>query len=329
MDKIDLTVVMYHYVRDLKNSRYPTIKGLQTELFKEQIGFLKKHYNFVSVEDVINAFNGIQELPKHSVLLTFDDAYSDHFNTVFPILYNEGIQGAFYPPVKAVTEHTVLDVNKIHFILASIKDGEMEKLINEIKVLLDNFKEEYNLDSFEHYFAKLAIANRFDPKEVIFIKRLLQVELPEKLRNIITDILFEKIVGIEESAFSRELYMSLDQIKTMVKCGMHIGSHGYDHYWLGSLPKEKQEFEIQKSVEFISQVGGDINNWSICYPYGNYNQDTIDILQKNGCRLGLTTQVDTIFDGNIGNSLYIYTLPRLDTNDLPKDRNASVNKWYR
>lgn len=326
---MNLTVVMYHYVRDLRNSRYPAIKGLQTELFKEQIGFLKRHYNFVKVEDVIRAFNNEVELPPHSVLLTFDDAYADHFNTVFPILYIEGIQGAFYPPVKAVTEHTVLDVNKIHFILASIKDGEINKLINEIKSLLKEFRSEYNLEAFEYYFEKLAVANRFDPKEVIFIKRLLQAELPEKLRNIMTDRLFNKIVGIDESTFSRELYMSIDQIKTMVKCGMHIGSHGYNHYWLGSLTKEKQEFEIQRSVEFISQVGGDVNNWSICYPYGNYNQDTLDILQNNGCRLGLTTQVATISKSDLDKSLYIYTLPRLDTNDLPKDKNASVNNWYK
>jgi len=27
--------IMYHYVRDLKNSEYPTIKGLDKELFEE------------------------------------------------------------------------------------------------------------------------------------------------------------------------------------------------------------------------------------------------------------------------------------------------------
>lgn len=323
-----LTVVMYHYVRDLKNSRYPAIKGLDTGLFREQISFLKKNYNFVKVDDVIKAFGGNGELPPHAVLLTFDDAYSDHFNTVFPILYNEGIQGAFYPPVKAVTEHMVLDVNKIHFILASTKEEETDSLIKEIEILLDEYRQEYDLASFEYYFGKLAVASRFDPKEVIFIKRLLQVELPEKLRNIITDKLFNKIVGIDESAFSRELYMSLDQIKTMVKCGMHIGSHGYDHYWLGSLPREKQEFEIRKSVEFISEVGGDVENWSICYPYGNYNQDTLDILRKNGCKLGLTTEVSTVSEVGADNASGVYTLPRLDTNDLPKDGNAPVNKWY-
>ena len=317
---------MYHYVRDLKNSRYPNIKGLSIDLFKEQIGFLKKHYHFVSAEQVIDACCNNQSLPEHAVLLTFDDAYVDHFINVFPILEKEHIQGAFYPPVKAVTEHTVLNVNKIHFILASTQDEDFPKLLNEVRVLLDFYQDEYHLLPYGVYVEKLAIANRFDPKEVIFIKRLLQVELEESVRKIITDTLFEKIVGINESAFSRELYMSIDQIKCMVDCGMHIGSHGYDHYWLGSLPKEKQEFEIKKSIEFISAVGGDINSWSICYPYGDYNDDTISLLKENGCKLGFTTRVEVASldeDGDV-----VFKLPRLDTNDLPKLRDAKVNNWY-
>lgn len=317
---------MYHYVRDLKNSRYPNIKGLSIDLFKEQIGFLKKHYHFVSVEQVIDACCNNQSLPEHAVLLTFDDAYVDHFINVFPILEKEHIQGAFYPPVKAVTEHTVLDVNKIHFILASTQKEDFSKLLNEVRVLLDFYRDEYHLLPYGVYVEKLAVANRFDPQEVIFIKRLLQVELEESVRKIITDILFEKIVGINESAFSRELYMSIDQIKCMVDCGMHIGSHGYDHYWLGSLPKEMQEFEIKKSIEFISAVGGDINNWSVCYPYGDYNDDTISLLKENGCKLGFTTRVDVASLDEDGDA--VFKLPRLDTNDLPKSVNAEINNWY-
>jgi len=136
-----------------------------------------------------------------------------------------------------------------------------------------------------------------------------------------------QFVTSDESAFSRELYMSIDQIKCMVDCGMHIGSHGYDHYWLGSLSKEKQQIEIEKSIKFISEVGGDINNWSICYPYGNYNDDTIALLKENGCKLGLTTEVN-IVDFNSKISDAIYKLPRLDTNDLPKNSIANVNQWY-
>lgn len=318
---------MYHYVRDLKNSRYPTIKGCDVRDFREQVLFFKKHYTPVTVEHVIESYNGGVKLPPHAILLTFDDAYADHFTYAFPILEHEHIQGVFFPPVKAVTEHTVLDVNKVHFILASTPLDKMPKLLDELRRMVGDNKEEYGLESYETYFEQLAVANRFDPKEIIFVKRLLQVALPEELRRKITNALFEKSVGMNEAMFSRELYMSIDQIKCMVDCGMHIGSHGYDHYWLSSLPKEKQEFEIAKSIEFIKMVGGDPNNWTIGYPYGDFNDDTISLLKKHGCKMGFTTRVaiaDLDEDGN--NALY--KLPRLDVNDLPKDANAEVNEWY-
>lgn len=327
MSRCNLTIVMYHYVRDLKHSRYSEIKGLDINLFKEQIAFLNKNYNVVKMEDVIAASSGDEILPPHAALLTFDDAYSDHFNNVYPVLKNLNIQGSFYAPVKAITEHRVLDVNKIHFILASTPHDKMNALLNEIRLLLINYQEEYNLESYDFYYEKLAKSNRFDTADIIFIKRLLQVELPEELRKYMTNYLFEKIVDVEESTFSRELYMSLDQIKCMVNQGMHVGSHGYDHYWLGSLSKEKQEFEIEKSMDFIECIGGDINNWTICYPYGNYNQDTIDIIKSKGCKIGLTTSVSIASVGpGMGDN--IYKLPRLDTNDLPKNAESLPNKWY-
>ena len=322
-----LTVVMYHYVRDLRNSRYPGIKGCDIRDFRAQISFLEKHYHFVTVEEVIAAYNGEFCLPSHPVLLTFDDAYKDHFEYVFPILEHKHIQGAFYPPVKAVTEHTVLDVNKIHFILASTPAEKMDDLLRRTRSLLEDFRKEYPLREYSYYFDKLAVANRFDPKEVIFFKRLLQVELEESLRRQMTDILFREVVGMDESSFSRELYMSVDQIRCMVDCGMHVGSHGYDHYWLSSLSPEKQEEEIARSIDFIRSIGGDSKSWTICYPYGDYDDATIASLKRHGCKLGLTTRVDLadLYDKE-GDA--IFKLPRLDVNDLPKDEFAPVNSWY-
>lgn len=325
----NLTIVMYHYVRDLVHSRYPRIHGLQIELFREQVQFLKKNYNFVTVEQILDAYenNSVRDLPEHPVLLTFDDAYKDHFDFVFPYLEHEHIQGAFYAPVKAVTENTILDVNKIHFILASTPEEKLSQLLGELKYQLDYYRKDWNLHNYDYYFDKLAVANRFDSKEVIFIKRLLQVELDERLRKIITNDVFQKVVGMDEGMFSRELYMSMDQIKCMVDNGMHFGSHGYDHYWLNSLSKDKQKFEIRKSLEFIKEIGGDTDNWTICYPYGAYDKDTISILKENGCKLGMTTRVG-VADLEDKQGDVIFKLPRLDTNDLPKSANASVNLWY-
>ncbi|PRM89634.1 polysaccharide deacetylase, partial [Aliarcobacter cryaerophilus] len=101
----NVTVVMYHYVRDLKNSRYPDIKGLDLNLFKEQIDYIRKNYHIATMEEVIYSIENQSKLPNKSVLLTFDDAYSDHYNNVFPILDKYKLQGSFYTPSKAIIEH--------------------------------------------------------------------------------------------------------------------------------------------------------------------------------------------------------------------------------
>ena len=117
--KNQCTIVMYHYVRELPYSRYPQIKGLLTSQFKEQLAYIEKNYQFVTVDDCINAIYFDGDFPLNAILLTFDDAYIDHFMTVFPILESKGIQGCFFPPAKPVLEYEVLDVHKIHFLLAS------------------------------------------------------------------------------------------------------------------------------------------------------------------------------------------------------------------
>jgi peptidoglycan/xylan/chitin deacetylase (PgdA/CDA1 family) len=317
-----VTVVMYHYVRDLKHSRYPEIKGLDSGLFIEQIEYLKKQYNIIDIDTLISCYDSNEPLPPKALLLTFDDAYIDHFQTVFPILQNRKLKGAFYTPVKTILENRILDVNKIHFILAAVNDKG--KIICDILNQLKKYREKFDLSSDEHYICKHSKPNRFDPSDVIFIKRMLQVELPEKIRNELSDFLFNKYVSSDEKAFSRELYMNTEQLKCIIDSGMHVGSHGNDHYWLSSLTKEQQNYEIDRSINFMQGIGVNMKRWTICYPYGDYNQDTLEVLSEKGCKLGFTTRTDIadiILDRR-------FELPRLDTNDLPKDRHGSPNEWY-
>ena len=318
----NLTIVMYHYVRDLKNTRYPGIKGLDINLFKEQVNYLRKHYHVITMEEVIFSIDNQVKIPDKSVLLTFDDAYADHYENVFPILEKYKLQGSFYAPAKAVTEHKVLDVNKIHFILASIDNEAF--LVDDLQELIGTYKKEYQLDDFDEYYRRLAHANRFGSKDVVFIKRLLQVELVEELRIKITDILFKKYIEVSENAFSKELYMNEDQLMHMLGSGHHIGNHGYNHYWWNSLNKEEMIEEIELSTKFLKKIGVDMNNWTACYPYGSFDDQSIQILEQKGCKLALTTEV-AIASTNQDTR---FVMPRIDTNDLPKNQNAEKNHWY-
>ena len=106
---------------------------------------------------------------------------------------------------------------------------------------------------------------------------------------------------------------------------MHIGSHGYDHYWLNTLDRGAQENEIARSLDFLADLGCSRENWVMCYPYGGYSDQLISLLIERGCRVGLGTDV-AIADLEAGTPL---ALPRLDANDLPKDACSAPNEWTR
>jgi peptidoglycan/xylan/chitin deacetylase (PgdA/CDA1 family) len=321
-DMSKVTIIMYHYVRDLQNSRYPQIKGLDTHLFNEQIKYVNKFYNVVSMEEVVHAIDTGDSLPPKAALLTFDDGYLDHYVNVLPILDQYNFKGCFFIPAKAIAEHTVLDVNKIHFVLASVSDKSL--IVDELKTLLNTYRAEYNLQSFEYYYSKLATESRFDTKEVIFIKRLLQVELFEELRAKMVDELFKKYIDIPESVFSRELYMDMGQLKHMKKLGMHIGCHGYNHFWWNSLTKSELENELDRSLGFLREVGIDLDNWTACYPYGSFDDQAVEVLKNYGCKMAVTTKVKVADIKNDSRFL----LPRLDTNDMPKMFSRTPDHWY-
>lgn len=200
-----VTIVMYHYIRELKGSRYPRIKALPVAAFKNQLKCLKKNYYIISMEELFYSLESGHRLPKKAAMLTFDDALIDHFINAFPILNELNICGSFFLCAQAIKEDKVLDVNKIHFILALA--GNERKLISDIYTMLDEFRSRYPLMDNRYYFQKLAISNRFDTKEVIFIKRILQKELPEELRREMLNRLFRKYVTEDEGGlFQRVIY---------------------------------------------------------------------------------------------------------------------------
>ena len=209
----DLYIVMYHYVRELKKSRYPNIKGLDFNLFKQQIAFFEKNFNIITMEQVINAIKGNGELPENALLLTFDDGYIDNYTYVFPLLMEKKLQGTFFPPAKILVENCVLDVNKIHYLLANIEE---EILFDDVLHQLDYYRStkcpySTNTELIKQY----AVASRFDTAKTVFIKMMLQTVIPSNIRKIIIDNLFTKYSEVSEETLANELYVSASQLKVM------------------------------------------------------------------------------------------------------------------
>jgi peptidoglycan/xylan/chitin deacetylase (PgdA/CDA1 family) len=317
-----LTVLMYHYVRPLGRTRYPQIKGLDLELFRQQLAYVARHYHVVTMQEVIAAFWSGGSLPEKAALLTFDDGFLDHYTYVFPLLDRLGVQGSFYVPVASAVDRLLLDAHMIHFILASA--SEKDRLLKDVFDCLDHCRTMTPIEDNESLYKKYAQASRWDPPEIIFVKRLLQRGLAPTVQSQIIETLFDKYVHIDPSVMAEELYMTIDQIRTMSKHGMHIGAHGNSHSWLTCLARDACRMELRGSYEFLKSVGADAAAWTMSYPYGDYSQEVMHDLAALGCKLAFTVR-PAVADVEREER---YEIPRLDTNDLPQQATAETGQWY-
>lgn len=306
-----ITFVMYHYVRELSLSKYPQIKALNTSEFVHQVDYLSLNYQFLNLEDVRNAIKGEKSF-ENGIVLTFDDGYSDHYENVFPFLSKLGIQGWFFPPVEAVVKNEILDVNKIHFILASLP--ETADLVQILLRAVRELEKDHSVESdLRRYWQNFNVVDDYDRKEVTFFKHVLQNYLEDSLRAEIVNHLFSMFVDEDASDFSSKLYLDVEKLTEMKNSGMVIGGHGAKHVWLGKVPNLEQEKEITATREFLQNINGN-ENYVMCYPYGSYNEHTLKVCEKQGFDLGLTTN-DGTFDAKTDHSLEI---KRKDTNCFPK-----------
>lgn len=305
----NLQIIMYHYVRDLENSRYPRIRGLSADNFLKQIDFLSNQFSFVTPQDVIESYYGGKKLVDNACFLTFDDGYIDHYDMVFPVLANRGIKAFFSMPGRIIKEEKLLDVNKIHYIMAAASpDVLWEAFKKQLHIRLS----ENNLPTFEEYWKNCNLESRYDPPEVIFMKRMLQVELPMHLRNELVDNLYCEFVNVPENVLVKELYMSPEQMKMMKSAGMVFGIHGYEHAWLNRMTQSKAEMDIEMALDVMDGIV-DRQGWIMCYPYGSHSNEVEEIAKKKGAILGVTTKCAA---ANLERD-NAFTLPRLDTNDFP------------
>ncbi len=306
----NLYIVMYHYTRELKKSRYPGIKGLELEAFRSQIEYLNNNFNIITMEEVIAAYTEKYELPEKALLLTFDDGYIDNFLCAFPVLESYGLQGSFFIPGRILEDHKMLDVNKIHYILES---ADIKRLVNDVKLKMDFYRgNEFTFPTTSELWNEFAVERRFDGKDIVFVKKMLQTVLPEPVRYKIIDELFKEYINIDEEIIARELYINREQLGVLKRNNMYIGLHGYNHGWLGDMPKEQMQGDIARSLDTLDDFI-DKDKWVMNFPYGSYNYETIDYISTKGAVAALTIKVgvtDILKDS-------VFELPRLDCNDFP------------
>jgi len=308
MNPAKVAVIMYHYVRPIKESQFPNIRGLEFTDFLDHLDYLKNKSTIISPNEFKN-MNLSAKKPDHPYsVLTFDDGLLDHFEYVFPELLKRNLSAFFFPSSLPLEEKRIASVHQIHYILEAFTDARL--LLKEIKELMSDSG---NLNDFDFTQVPLDVARYDQPTEKL-VKFILQRGLSKAQREQIVSELFKRHVSRDPSDFLGQIYMSENNVAEMKYAGMEIGSHGATHDWLEDMSPEEQENDINQGIRYISRTisMGEGAGSTFAYPYGSYNQQTLNLISTLDISHAFTTKKG-FFELGLSPVLEI---PRFDANDL-------------
>jgi len=279
---LDLTVMMYHYVRDPGDSAEAGsgIPGMSVKDFESQLDDLSRQYTFISWLDLRAALQEQKPLPDSACLLTFDDGVRDHYVNVFRILHKRNLSGLFFALNRIDTDGLVL-AHKIHFLLAKLG---LNQLREEIWKQLNAAQRERFTEAAKGY--QLKYPSTSEDGYINLLKAVLQRDLSNEVDPLLGN-LFETHVGSEKE-IARSYYLNLEQMREMTSGGMHFGGHSQSHPWFDWIDAEARTAEIKASAELLQKIESE--PWAFAFPYGGLAEDAPRILKAHGFIAAFTTQ---------------------------------------
>jgi peptidoglycan/xylan/chitin deacetylase (PgdA/CDA1 family) len=274
---LDLTVFMYHYVRDPGDSAEAgsRIAGLSRAAFEAQLDVLAQDYTLLAWPAVRAHLLGSAALPPNAALLTFDDGVRDHYLNVFPALRARGLSGLFFALARQPGAGHPLPL-KLHFLLAVLG---VDGLRAAVWPGLSASQQERFLEAEARY------AQRWPGNSVDVLKGCFQRELGPDVDDLLAD-LYAAHIGDEQAEAAR-YYLTPEQVREMAAGGMHFGGHSRSHPWFDFIDTVAREAEIAASAAWLSQV--EAGPWAFAYPYGGLHPEAPAQLAAHGFVAAFTT----------------------------------------
>ncbi|WP_196214034.1 polysaccharide deacetylase family protein [Methanolobus vulcani] len=279
-----VAILMYHRVTNLSLLDNDNI--VLPDVFEKQIQYLVRHYNVITFNEVVDFVSGkLQNIPRNSVILTFDDGYEDCYSIVYPILKKYNIPCTFFLSTDYIESNDFFWWDKISLMINKTKGDYYFSEFGQIPLNTQHEKIRAK------YLLLNALKNMSNRDKEKVIKKL------EQVLNFNTD-------DYSPCCLSRQ------EIKIMSQNGMDFGSHTCSHSLLTRIPLNEVDVEVSHSKKTIEDIIGK-NVILFSYPGGTIN-DYNDSIKKSLYKNGYFLAVSTIYGlAKIYNNVNIYELPRL------------------
>jgi hypothetical protein len=129
-----VSILCYHgVIENSPNGFNSSGKHLNVKKFENQMEFLARNFEVVSMQNIENYFLGIESLPKKSVAITFDDGYANNLWTAHPILERYGLNATIYLATEYINSPKIMWSDRLELALIQSKITEFEVMLDKIQ----------------------------------------------------------------------------------------------------------------------------------------------------------------------------------------------------
>jgi peptidoglycan/xylan/chitin deacetylase (PgdA/CDA1 family) len=245
-------VVNYHGLVPSDHSkpdRFLDRNLVRTDVFREQLRFLKSHYQIIHPEDFRAAMEQGKPLPPRTVLVTCDDGLSSALTGMLPVLQSEGVPCLFFVTGDSCGENP----------------GMLwyEELCRLMRIRTLSGRELPPGESDAHYPSP----HNFQARWWSIVKAASRLDAKTRMDWM---ALVRGRCGPAQGFYSekRRRLLSLTELRQLAESGMSVGAHTLTHPVLCLCRDEESRHEIQQSkLELERALGRPV--WAFAYPFGN------------------------------------------------------------
>jgi peptidoglycan/xylan/chitin deacetylase (PgdA/CDA1 family) len=235
--------------------------------FAEQMRFLKKNYNIIPLSILLDSIKNRQQLPRYSVVITFDDGYDNNYTHAFPVLLKHNLPATIFLATRYIGRDDLFWADRLEWLFRS------ERCLSKIRLKHKNNKPE-NISPrilLETYINKCKKISENQKKSFI-----------EELEKTCTP------VNLPQDPDYRCL--NWGQVKEMYESGLvEVGSHTHNHVIMTRVSEEQALKELEASKKALKDGVG-ISPRSFSYPNGqhsDFDENTHQIVERQGFECAL------------------------------------------
>lgn len=281
-------ILAYHKICPLENiNSFARDLAVGPEAFEEQVAYLKKHYDIVSLEQLRRAIEKKSKDTGRMAVITFDDAYRDNYAHAFQVLRKYKLTATIFVPTAFIESGSVFWWDRLAFLL-----GQAKKRYFFLK-----FKDKKYGFSLKDYKAV--------KKTYCALSHLLKYSKETEkteLLGLLSGIL-QCGGGLQQSET-----LTWEQMQEMSREGIVFGAHTHTHLPLSLLESAELRGELCQPREILeTRLGMKISVFA--YPYGergDFTPSSVDAVAKAGYAAAVT-----MVQGRVSNGDSPLLLPRI------------------